>query len=81
MKKIISWFVALIVCSFVIHKIDEAEYNKKNLQIIDNQLHTIDSLRDEIDVMVGTIDYKDWIIDQATEKYPKEMGKIISDSE
>jgi hypothetical protein len=41
----------------------------------------IDSLNMKIESINMTVDYQNWIIEQAKDKHPKYLEKIISESE
>ena len=81
MKKALIYIVVFLVYGFVVRKITTMESYKENFELVQKQSKVIDSLKEEVDYMNSTLDYQDWIINQAKDKYPKQMNKIIEDSE
>jgi len=81
MKKTIIYVIIFLLYGFIVHKISTLESYKENMESIQAKDITIDSLKGEIQVLEMTLDSQDWIIEQARDKHPKDMEKIINESE
>jgi hypothetical protein len=81
MRKTLTYIIIFLIYGFIVQKISTIESYKEHLKIVQEKDNIIDSLNMKIQSINMTLDYQNWIIEQTKDKHPKDLEKIINESE